>query len=379
MSGKKLIIGITAPSSVNLLHGQLSYFRSIGYETYLMAPKDQLTIKYCEIEDCRLLPVQIHRDIYILHDLISLFIIYFQLRKIKPDIVNMGTPKMGLLGLVAAWLLGVNRRIYTCRGFRYEHETGIQKLILKITERICGHCADTIVCISQSVKDVALRDKIFSGSKCQIIKMGSSNGINLNKFNPNAVDQEDKIMLRQKLKLEGKIVYGFVGRMIDRKGISELFSAFSQLFDEFNNVILLLVGPIEDEQISDKSLIQRFKNHPGILTTGKTDDVPLYLSLMDVFVLPAWWEGFGNVVVEAAAMGLPVISTTGTGTRDAVNNNYNGLLVEPKSVEALKKAMLLLYEKDDLRMRMAKNGSEWAKNFDNKFIWEGLRSIYEQG
>jgi len=97
---------------------------------------------------------------------------------------------------------------------------------------------------------------------------------------------------------------------------------------------------------------------------------------MDVFVLPAWWEGFGNVLVQAAAMGVPVISTTGTGTVDAVSDGYNGTLVPVKDVESLKIAMEKLLIDHELRANYGRNGMEWAKNFDNKIIWEGLEKLY---
>src|SRR5690606_10298612 len=99
---KKLIVGITIPGSVGLLEGQLRYFKDQGFETYLMAPKDERSIKYCEQEGCTLLDISIHREISMLNDLKTLFQIIGILRKVKPDIVNFGTPKISLLGLMAA-------------------------------------------------------------------------------------------------------------------------------------------------------------------------------------------------------------------------------------------------------------------------------------
>jgi glycosyltransferase involved in cell wall biosynthesis len=109
---------------------------------------------------------------------------------------------------------------------------------------------------------------------------------------------------------------------------------------------------------------------------GRTDNVPLYLSIMDVFVLPAWWEGFGNVLVEAAAMGIPVISTKGTGTRDAVSDGFNGILVDVKNATQLASAMFELKENKEKRIQMGKNGIEWAKNFNSERIWEGMKELY---
>ena len=134
---KRLVVGITAPGSVNLLRGQLKYFYEQGFITYLAAPDDPKTRAYTEQEHCTLLPVAIERDISLLRDLTALWTIFKHFRKVQPDIVNVGTPKMGLLGTLAGALTGVRKRIYTCRGFRYEHESGIKRKILKIGRASC--------------------------------------------------------------------------------------------------------------------------------------------------------------------------------------------------------------------------------------------------
>ncbi|KAF0195913.1 MAG: hypothetical protein FD166_2640 [Bacteroidetes bacterium] len=373
----KLIIGITAPGSVILLEGQLKYFSELGYTTYLMAPTHEKVTAYCAAEGCIHLPVKIEREISLLKDFKSLIQVFSHLRKIKPDIVNFGTPKISLVGLIAAQLLGVKRRIYTCRGFRFEHEVGFKKLLLVTMERITAFFAQDVICISDSVRNYGLDNRIFPAHKALVINKGSSNGIPLKRFNPANITPESSRILKQHLGLEGHFVFGYVGRLVDRKGINELYAAFDSLFAANSNLRLLYVGSPEFEQIADKSLIDRMKTHPGIVMAGSQRDVPLYLSVMDVFVLPAWWEGFGNVLVQAAAMGKPVISTTGTGTIDAVDPDFNGILVQPKSVEQLKDAMLQLYNNAPLREELGSNGIAWAKNFDSPIIWQGMAALYE--
>jgi glycosyltransferase involved in cell wall biosynthesis len=101
------------------------------------------------------------------------------------------------------------------------------------------------------------------------------------------------------------------------------------------------------------------------------------MTLMDVFVLPAWWEGFGNVLIQAAAVNVPVISTTGTGTIDAVEDGFNGVLIPVADVSALKKAMLQLYTDKELREKYGNNGLVWVKNFDRFLIWNEMDKIYK--
>jgi glycosyltransferase involved in cell wall biosynthesis len=280
--------------------------------------------------------------------------------------------------MVAAKLLGVKNRIYTCRGFRFEHETGLKKTTLVVMEKITASFAHQIICISDSVRTLGIDAAIFSAEKSLVIFKGSSNGIDLERFNPSQVTTSEKDLLKKELGLaDGTFIFGFVGRLIDRKGVKELFSAFSNLYSNNDSLRLLMVGSVEHSQLSDTTLFEKMNAHPGILILPYQHNVPLYLSIMKVFVLPAWWEGFGNVLVQAAAMGLPVIATDVTGSKDADSKDFNCLLIPSKSVEALQEAMLLLYKNAEKRNDLGQNGLIWAKNFDSKTIWNGMDKIYK--
>jgi glycosyltransferase involved in cell wall biosynthesis len=380
MHNKKLIVGITAEGSVNLLLGQLNYFQQKGYETYLMSPLSDRSAAFCKNENCEHLIIDIEREIAPFQDFKTLLQIIKLFNKVKPDIVNFGTPKVSLLGLTAARMLGVKKRIYTCRGFRFEHERGMKRKILIAMEKITAACAHQVICISPSVKEIGLKNGIFSPDKVIVINKGSSNGVNLDLFNPN-----DKKLLKDKDKLvdahslKSKFVFGFVGRIVDRKGINELVRVFTKFNQKYPDTKLILTGPFEMDQIADKNLVSSIKRHQDIINIGRVtqQEVPLYLSLSNVFVLPAWWEGFGNVLVQAAAMGIPTISTTGTGTCDAVAHNFNGFLLEPKAEEQLYEVMEKLYLQKNLAEQFGKNGLVWAKNFDREIIWKGLDTSYQ--
>lgn len=376
---KKLIVGITAPSSVILITGQLQYFKNKGYKTYLMAPSDEKVTAYCEREGCEHLPIEIEREISITKDFKSLLSIYKHFKRVKPDVINFGTPKVSLLGLTAARLLGIKNRIYTCRGYRFEHETGFKRKLLKQFEKLTASCAHSIICISNSVRDFGLENKLFSKEKSVVINKGSSNGLDLTRFNPELITAQEIMAKKQELNiLEKDFVFGFVGRLVDRKGVNELFYAFETLQKTNANFKLVVVGSVESEQIADKTLIDKMKSHPSVILTGTQYNVPLYLSLMDVFVLPAWWEGFGNVLIQAAAMKKPIISCEVTGCKDAVNNGFNGDLIETKSIDKLVEKMKEFYQDKSLRDTYGANGVEWAKNFDSEVIWQGMDNLYQK-
>ncbi len=374
---KKLVIGITISGSVPLIRGQALYFTQQGYQVYLMCPKDEKSLAYCREEGCTLLEVQIERRISPLKDLVSLIQITKILRRLKPDIVNVGTPKMGLIGSIAAWLAKVPIKIYTCRGLRYEHEKGWLKKLLYFTETIPGKLSHKVICISPSVKERAVKDRVFTEAKTVVLANGSSNGINAHRFRRENINFAAREKLLDDLSLRGKFIFGMIGRLIDRKGINELYEAFQILHGQNQNIALVLVGKKDPSQIRDNNLISNITGHPAIQWVGWQDDVPLYMSLFHVFVMPAWWEGFGNAYVEAAAMGIPVIGSTGTGCVDAVKHGYNGWVVPPKDVNALVSAMETYLQQTNLMMEHGKNGIIWASHFKQEDIWQAQKELYE--
>jgi len=375
---KKLVVGITAPGSVVLIVGQLKHFKDLGYKTYLLAPSHERVFAYCKEEGCEHLPINISREISFFKDFKSLFQIFSHFRRVKPDIINLGTPKVSLLGMIAGFLLKIPNRIYTCRGFRFEHESGIKQRILIEMEKITVKASHKVICISSSLKELGFDFGIFNKEKKNVlvINKGSSNGIDLKFFNPHLINTSSKDKLAISLSLNQNFVFGFVGRFIDRKGINELFAAFCKVYELNSKARLLIIGSVEQDQVAKIDLLKEMQIHSGVIFTGPQMNVPLYLSLMDVFVLPAWWEGFGNVLVQAAAMGVPVISTNATGCKDAVSNEFNGILVKPRSVDDLYEGMVKLLENPELRETLGNNGKVWAKNFDSTIIWKGMGEIY---
>lgn len=376
---KKLVVGITAPSSVVLIAGQLRYFKDLGYETYLMAPNHQSVTDYCKFEECTHLPVDFEREIAPLKDFKAFFQVLKHLKRVKPDIVNLGTPKVSLLGMTVAALLGIKKRIYTCRGYRFQHEKGFKRKILFLNDKLVCFLSHQIICISNSVRQLGIDNSLFSESKAIVINKGSSNGVNLDLFNRDKINQEVKEKFVQKFQLKNKFVFGFVGRINDGKGVNELYTVFNELSAQFPEMVLLMIGPYEKSQLKDPEIQSKFENHPNIISLGKIsqEEIPLYMTLMDVFVLPSWREGFGNVLIQAAAVNVPVISTTGTGTIDAVHNGFNGILVPVADVLALKNAMFQLYSNKELREKYGNNGIEWVKNFDQPLIWNEMDKIYK--
>jgi glycosyltransferase involved in cell wall biosynthesis len=162
-------------------------------------------------------------------------------------------------------------------------------------------------------------------------------------------------------------VVGFVGRLTRDKGLPELVEAFDAILAARPQAHLLLVGWFDaSEDALGSALRSRIKNHPHIHMTGYVADTAPYYRAMDVMVLPTWREGFPNVVLEAAASGIPVVTTLCTGSRDAVVPEVTGLLIPPGYPVAIREAVLQLLRNPERRCRMGEAARAWVlQNYVN--------------
>ena len=158
-------------------------------------------------------------------------------------------------------------------------------------------------------------------------------------------------------------MYGFVGRLTKDKGIYELLEAFEKISSTKENTYLLMIGRCETY---DSALDEAAKNR-RIIFTGNVGDPEKYYASMDAFILPSYREGMANSIIEAEAMGVPVIVTDIPGTVDAMGVNITGLTVKKADVESLKDAMNTIYENDELRERFASVSRNFVKEkFEKK-------------
>lgn len=369
-----ILLGVTVSDSWILLDGFPQRLVADGWNVHLVSNPGPRLDDYAGVEGIHIHPIPMEREISPLRDLRSLREWIALMRNIKPDVVSVGTPKAGLLGMLSARFSSKAKRVYVLRGLRLETVTGIKRLLLTVIEKLTMLCAEEVISVSESLRTLVISMGLVRSSKIRVVGPGSSNGIDTSRFSKINYSQETLDKLRHHLNLSPKIpVIGFVGRLNVDKGIETLIDATNELFSKEVNFQLLIVGAV-DSDFSSHSL-EQFSKHNQVTFTGTVDSTGPYYQLMDLLVLPTFREGFPNVVLEAQASGLPVITTFATGAVDSVLDNVTGNLVEPGNSEQLAQKILLFLNGNT--QFTPEKCIAWSKQFERKIIHQKQIEFYQ--
>lgn len=265
----------------------------------------------------------------------------------KFDLVQYSTPNASLYASVAAKLAGIPVRLYCQWGLAFVGFRGWKRGLLKMSEKLVCSLSTWVEPDSFGNLKFSREQKLYSPEKSSVIWNGSASGVNLEKFNICNKDQWRQ-QIRRKLGIEEQaFVYGFIGRITGDKGINELFGAFKRLLEQ-EDAYLILVGFMEKADSVDEALYQWAVSEKRVVFCDYTKVVEQYIAAMDVYILPSYREGFGSAVVEAEAMGVPVIVSDIPGPTDAMKNKETGLVVKKADTASLYEAMQRL--KNDPQM-----------------------------
>lgn len=351
-----IVVGITSPQTCLVLGDRLRALREEGFRVTLVSSSGELLTGTAAREGVEAIALPMRRQIAPLADLVSLARLCWLLHQLKPQMTEFSTPKAGLLGSIAAMLCGVPTRVYFLRGLKLETCTGLKQRILLATERVASACSHVVLCNSDSLRNRALDLGVAPAAKLRVLGSGSSNGVDVERFAPKNSNLRHRLGLPQKAP-----VVGFVGRLTRDKGLPELVEAFDAILAARPDAHLLLVGWFDaSEDALSNDLRARIKNHSRIHLTGFVPDTAPYYRAMNLMVLPTLREGFPNVVLEAAASGIPVITTLATGSRDAVLPEVTGLLIPPGYPEAISESVLQLLSDPQRCRRMGKAARAWV-------------------
>lgn len=386
---KKICFVITLAGTIESFLIELTEYlvEQEEYDVTFISDTSDLLLKYTN-EHIHYIPVPMKRGLS-LDGPKAIIRLYKIFKKEKFDIVQYSTKNAGTYASIAAWMAKVPCRLYCQWGMMFAALKGFKRALLKLDEKIICGCSTVIEVESNSVRNKAIECGIYKPEKASVIWNGSACGVKIENY-----DLSQREQWRQQVRAEYNIpsdavVFGWCGRITRDKGHNELFAAFREIVKNNKKVRLLMVGDYDNVETIDKELFNWAQNSPEVIFTGSVprEEVQIMYSAMDVFCSLSYREGFGLVVIEAAAMQLPAIVTDSLGQIDTHENMVTGLTVRKMSVSDVVSAMQFYidnpekckemgirarkdveekYEQTELLKRLAAHRNELIGNLANK-------------
>jgi glycosyltransferase involved in cell wall biosynthesis len=305
-----------------------------------------------------------------LADVAAFFSLVRIFRREKPRIVHTHTSKAGIIGRWAAFICRVPIIIHTPHGhvfWGYFNPWRTRFFIL--LERWTARITTAIVTLTPQEKEDHLHFRIAPEERFSTIH----SGVDLDRYMAPAANISE---MRTILDLpDGSFVVGTVGRLTPIKGHIHLLRAAVDIVAERPDIFFVFVG--EGELRDD---LQRYATEAGIAENvrfpGWRSDVERLLSVFDIFVFPSLNEGMGKAIVEALAMGRPVVASNVGGIPDLVISGENGILVRPADDHALFEAIKTLCENPDKRRRLGERGRETAAGYNVEAMIHKIDRLY---
>lgn len=364
----------TVASSLRyLLEAQLVGTRDAGYEVVgISAPGED--VPYVEALGVRHVALPSSTRLFSLRaDLKAIRDLRRVLRELDLDVLHTHNPKPGLYGRVLGRLSGIPHVVNTVHGLYAMPEDRLAKRALVYgAEAVAARFSHAE--LIQNEEDLSLLARLRITPKRKLVHLG--NGVDLTRFTPVA-DAAERESVRVDLGLErDAVIVGIVARLVEEKGLRELFAAAAELRDHATFVV---IGPHDPERPDslDPDVVARAVDD-GVLLVGHQEDTAQWYRAMDVFVLPSYREGVPRGAMEAAASGLPIVTTDVRGCRQVVAHGDNGLLVPARDAVALEAALRELVTDPQQREVMGLAGRRRAEQlFDERDVVQRVLRCYD--
>ena len=321
--------------------------------------------------------INITRKPSLILDFIALFTLFFFMRKKHFKYVHSFMPKVGFVTALSVFMLRLLGAdivyVHTFTGLTWSGRNDFRSWVLSRFDLWITYIADYILVESEGVAS----EIISLNKKCKptIIGCGNIAGVNLDYFKP------DLSIEKQSKKHELNLVY--VGRVSVEKGI---FDILSILDESFNFTIKLdIVGSLELSPADVQRFNQIIETHPEINYFGFQSDVRSYIQKADYLVLGSHREGFANIILQALALGVPVISSRVNGIQDVLSKlnkgSEVGFFFDVKDISALKLIVPEAYHVvgTERYFEMQRTGiSTINQHYSSQIACSGLKSFYRQ-
>lgn len=348
----KIAIVVTSPMIINhFLYDQIEHFSKLSNVTVVTNVVGATKLKLSK-ETVVLKHINIIRKISLLNDVMALFKLasYFRIRKF--DLVYSVTPKAGLLAMLAGYLTKTPCRIHVFTGQVWATRVGLRRFILKRIDMLLAALSTHLLADSFSQKKFLVDENVVIPNKIKVLANGSISGVDLRRFKKNSKIRNE---IRDELNVrKDELVFLFLGRLIPDKGIIDLIDAFMLALEKYSSIKLVIVGP-DEANMRDQILLKMGSKSRYLQILNITEYPENYMNAADILCLPSYREGFGSVVIEAAAVGMPTIGSDIYGLSDAIEDGVTGILFPAQNSKALYSAMKELIIDSEKRSRLGIN------------------------
>ena len=315
----------------------------------------------------------LRRDINPFWDIVCLFKLINIMKRNVFQIVHTHSSKAGFIGRLAAKLSGVKVIVHSPHGhIFYAYFGKIKTVLFVLLEKIAAKFTNRIITLTELGKQDHIKFGIASPGKFIPVYCG----IDLNRFLDLKIDRDEE---RRKWHLsKDELVIGTVSRLVPIKGCEYFIKAMPGIKKEAPNTKFIIAGDGFLRQNLEK-LVQDLGISEDAIFTGYQSDINRLMSIFDIYVSPSLNEGMGRCLLETQALGVPVVATNVGGVPEIVKDNKTGILVPPKSPEALMQAIVTLLKDEAKRGRMGKAAKNWIDDkFSTNRMVEKICNLYSE-
>lgn len=303
------------------------------------------------------------------------------LRDLQPDVLHTSTLRPNAYGAMAGWLARVPVIVGTVEGLgtlytNHDPKTRMARWGVEQVTRLALRAADAVIFLNPDDREYYVSHRLCRPEQARLIV---SVGVDVHAFSPDRFSPADREAMRRRWGLPSDVVVvTMVARLIAPKGVREFLQVAERLNGKARFVLIGEPDPGNPDSLTWED-IQDYIRRGVVLAPGWQKDVASWLAITDIFVLPSYREGTPVTVLEAMAMGLPVVATDVPGCREAVVQGETGFLVPPRGVDGLAMAIQQLIEDSELRRRMGQAGRVRAvKCFAVERVVEQYLELYAE-
>ena len=381
MKRKRICFCTTISATIKAFLLDFAYYLvdNEGYDVTFICDTDESLFSYTN-EHIHYCPIKMKRGFSI--DGISVIYQFYKIfKREKFDIVQYSTRNAATYGSIAAKLVGIKCRLYCQWGMMFIALKGLKRALLKWDEKLIVSLSTVVESESYSMYEMAIKHGIYKPEKASVIWNGSACGVNINNYDLSKREIWKK-EVRAKYNIpEDGVVFGWCGRITRDKGHNELFEAFRELNNVNKNARLLMVGPYDNVETINPEIFKWAQKCKEVIFTGPVPAslVPEMYSAMDLFCSLSYREGFGLVVIEAAAMQVPGIVSDALGQRDTIVHMKTGYSVATYSVNDVVQAMKYFLDNPEKIVEMGANARrDVEEKYEQKELFKRLAAHRNQ-